>query len=72
MSFGRIYTMMVLGALLTFLALGISFTELDIRGVELDEKGVLAVTSLMQSSNTLSLLNMAGCEIQNVRALACS
>ncbi|KAG0561292.1 hypothetical protein KC19_9G052400 [Ceratodon purpureus] len=43
----------------------LSFTELDLRGIELDEKGVLAVTSLMKSSSSLSVLNMAGCEIQN-------
>lgn len=42
----------------------LSFTELDIRGIELDDKGVLAAASLMKSSS-LSVLNMAGCEIQN-------
>lgn len=55
----------VRACILTRFSLYFSFTELDIRGIELDDKGVLAAASLMKSSS-LSVLNMAGCEIQNV------
>lgn len=54
---------------LIFFLLYYSFTELDLRGIELDEKAVMAAISLVNNSSSLSILNMAGCEIQNVSAI---